>query len=40
MIIAEPGTLIPNHDEHEWSVALKYLDRDLQESFAIIGLIR
>src|ERR1700757_3058482 len=32
MILAEPGTLIPNHDEHQWSVALHYVENDLGEA--------
>jgi DinB family protein len=40
MILAEPGTVIPNHDEHQWSVALNYTDRDLETALAAIDLIR
>jgi hypothetical protein len=32
MIIAEPGSTIPNHDEHQWSVALDYLQSDVDEA--------
>jgi len=40
MIIAEPGTTIPNHDVHQWSVALIYLDRDVDEAIEAIKLMR
>jgi hypothetical protein len=40
MIIAEPGTTIPNHDEHQWSVALKYLESDVDEALESIRLAR
>jgi hypothetical protein len=40
MIIAEPGTTIPNHDEHQWSVALSYATRDIAEALDAIRLVR
>jgi len=39
-ILAEPGTTIMNHEEYEWSVALNYLQRDLEEALGIIALVR
>ena len=40
MILAEPGTTIPNHDEHQWSVALNYLLSDVDEALTTIRHIR
>jgi hypothetical protein len=40
MILAEPGTTIPNHDEHQWSVTLNYLDSDVDEAIQAIQLMR
>jgi hypothetical protein len=40
MILAEPGTTIPNHDEDQWSVALNYLESDVDEALDTIRLIR
>jgi hypothetical protein len=40
MILAEPRTTIMNHEEYQWSVALNYLERDLQEALTIISIMR
>ena len=40
MILAEPGPTIMNHEAYEWSVALNYLRRDLEEALGIIVLVR
>lgn len=40
MIIAEPGALIPNHDEHRWSTALNYANGDLDAAVELISLVR
>lgn len=40
MMLAEPGSLMPNHDEHRWSVELDYLAQDRDESLALIALLR
>jgi hypothetical protein len=40
MILAEPGSTISNHDEHQWSVGLNYLDRDVDEAIEAIELMR
>lgn len=40
MILAEPGTMIVNHEEHQWSVALNYPERDLDEALDMISLVR
>jgi len=40
MILAEPGTIIMNHEEYQWSIALNYLERDLPEALTIISIMR
>ena len=40
MIIAEPGSVIPNHDEHQWSVVLNYGTSDMAEALDAIRLVR
>src|ERR1035438_2147877 len=40
MIIAEPGSTIPNHDEYKWSVVLDYSHQDINMALATISLMR
>ena len=40
MIIAEPGTVIPNHDEHQWSIALNYGISGVAEALDAVRLVR
>ena len=38
-ILAEPDTTIMTHEEYVWSVALNYLQRDVEEALAIISIM-
>ena len=39
-ILAEPGTILMQFDEHQWSVVLQYANQDVNDALALIAITR